>query len=57
MKYGGKNSFNHQHCINKDGYKKGGVEIEMTKPNETQTDKVGGQRRMLAEKKRSAKWY
>ena len=33
----------HQMFVDKDGYKKGGVEIEMTKPNETQTEKVGGQ--------------
>ena len=43
--------------VDKDGLKKGGVEIEMTKPNETQAVKVGGQKRMLPEKKRSAKWY
>jgi len=50
-------NIDHSKFINKDGYKKGGVDVEMTKPNETQTDKVGGQRRMLSEKKRSAKWY
>lgn len=47
----------HSKFINKDGYKKGGVVVEMTNPSETQSEKVGGQRRMLAEKKRSAKWY
>jgi len=47
----------HYKCINKDGYKKGGTPVEMTNPSETQTDQVGGQKRMLADKKRSAKWY
>jgi|DEB0MinimDraft_12_1074336.scaffolds.fasta_scaffold91246_2 hypothetical protein len=57
MKSMSKRPIDHQMFVDKDGYKKGGVEIEMTKPNETQTEKVGGQRRMLSEKKRSAKWY
>ena len=35
----------------------GGVDIEMSKPNETQTDVVQGQGKILTEKKRSAKWY
>jgi hypothetical protein len=41
----------------KDGMLKGGVETEMTKPNETQSVQVKGQRRMLAEKKSKADWY
>ncbi len=42
--------------INKDGYLKGGVEIKI--PEEIPTvNKVGGQRRMLAEKKSKVKWY
>lgn len=57
MKNMSKRPIDHQMFVDKDGMKKGGVEIEMTKPNETQTEKVGGQKRMLAEKKRSAKWY
>jgi|TARA_X000001316_G_C916273_1_gene30619 hypothetical protein len=52
-----KRPIDHQMFVDKEGYKKGGVEIEMTKPNETQTEKVGGQKRVLPEKKRSAKWY
>ena len=52
-----KRPIDHQIFVDKDGLKKGGVEIEMTKPNETQAVKVGGQKRMLPEKKRSAKWY
>ena len=30
---------------NKDGYLKGGVPVEMSKPNESQKDRVQGQRR------------
>ena len=42
--------------LNKDGYLKGGVEIKI--PEEIPTvNKVGGQRRMLAEKKSKVKWY
>ena len=40
-----------------DGTLKGGVDVEVSNPQETQVEPVGGQRRMLAEKKRSAKWY
>lgn len=32
-------------------------DIEMTKPNESQKDKVKGQKRMLKEKQRTATWY
>jgi len=31
--------------------------VEMTKPNESQKDKVKGQGKILSEKKRSATWY
>jgi hypothetical protein len=31
--------------------------LPIGKPTETQVEKVGGQKRMLPEKKRSAKWY
>ena len=41
----------------KDGYKKGGVEVEMSNPSETQEQPVQGQGKVLAEKKRTAKWY
>ena len=40
-----------------DGLLKGGIDVEMTNPKETQLEQVGGQRRMLADKKRKAKWY
>ena len=47
---------NQKQFINKDGYLKGGVEIKI--PEEIPTvNKVGGQRRMLAEKKSKVKWY
>ena len=40
-----------------DGTLKGGIDVEVSNPQETQLEPVGGQRRMLPEKKRSAKWY
>ena len=40
-----------------DGTLKGGIDVEVSNPQETQVEPVGGQRRMLPEKKRSAKWY
>ena len=47
---------NQKQFINKDGYLKGGVEIKI--PEEIPTvNKVGGQRRMLANKKSKVKWY
>ena len=47
----------HDMFINKDGFSDGGVEIEVSKPNETQDADVKGQGNVLAEKKRKAKWY
>jgi hypothetical protein len=43
--------------LNKDGFSNGGVEVEVSKPTETQSVQVKGQRRMLAEKKSKADWY
>ena len=43
--------------MNKDGLSNGGVEIEVTKADETQDVDVKGQRKVLAEKKRRANWY
>ena len=40
-----------------DGTLKGGIDVEVSNPQETQVEPVGGQKRMLPEKKRSAKWY
>ena len=42
--------------VNKDGYLKGGVEIKIPEGIPT-VNKVGGQRRMLADKKSKVKWY
>ena len=42
--------------VNKDGYPKGGVEIKIPEGNPV-VNKVGGQRRMLKEKKSEVKWY
>ena len=44
----------HDMFVNKDGFSDGGVEIEVSKPNETQDADVKGQRSVLAEKKRKA---
>ena len=46
----------HSQFLNSDGYAQS-VEIQASNPQETQVEPVGGQRRMLPEKKRSAKWY
>jgi hypothetical protein len=42
---------------NSEGYLVGGIDVEMSKPNETQIEVVQGQGSILPEKKRSAKWY
>ena len=48
----------HDMFTDKDGYLKGGVEIEATKPNESQTVDVKGTRRIRPEKKPvKATWY
>ena len=56
-KDGGKVEVNHSKFINKDGFKTGGVEIEMTNPQETQTFAVKGQKGVLPEKKKQAKLF
>jgi hypothetical protein len=56
-KIGQSKEVNHSKFTNKEGYLVGGIDIEMSKPNETQTDVVQGQGNILPEKKRSAKWY
>ena len=48
---------NHSKYTNKEGYLVGGVEIEMSNPQETQIQEVQGQGSILSDKKRSAKWY
>ena len=47
----------HDMFTNKDGHKNGGVDVEVSKPNETQSVQVGGQKRILPEKKSKAEWY
>jgi hypothetical protein len=42
---------------NPDGTLKGGIDVEMSNPQETQVDLVQGQGSILPEKKRSSKWY
>jgi hypothetical protein len=52
-----KNQFvDHSQFLNSDGYAQA-VDVEMTNAQETQIVQVGGQRAMLPEKKRKAKWY
>jgi hypothetical protein len=46
----------HSQFLNSDGYAQA-VDIEITNPQETQLEQVGGQEAMLPEKKRKAKWY
>ena len=47
---------NQKQFLNKDNLLKGGIEIKI--PEEIPTvNKVGGQRRMLADKKSKVKWY
>ena len=56
-KIGQSKEVNHSKFTNKEGYLVGGIDVEMSKPNETQTDVVQGQGNILPEKKRSAKWF
>ncbi len=56
-KIGQSKQVDHSKFTGKDGYLVGGVDVEMSKPNETQTDVVQGQGNILPEKKRRAKWY
>ena len=56
-KIGQSKEVDHSKFTNKEGYLVGGIDVEMSKPNETQTDVVQGQGNILPEKKRSAKWY
>ena len=47
----------HDMFTNKDGFPNGGVEIETTKADATQSVQVRGTKRMLSEKKKDADWY
>ena len=56
-KTNGKKQVDHSMFTNKDGLLDGGVEIKATSFKETQSVQVGGQKRMLPEKKRNSKAY
>ena len=56
-KIGQSKEVDHSKFTDKDGYLVGGVEVEMSNPQETQVEVVQGQGNILPEKKRSAKWY
>jgi hypothetical protein len=47
----------HNKFLNSDGYKKGGIDVEVSSAQETQSVQVKGQSRMLPEKKSKAEWY
>ena len=47
----------HNKFLNADGYKNGGIDVEVTDKSETQSVQVKGQSRMLPEKKSKAEWY
>jgi len=51
------NLVDHSQFTQPNGLLKGGIEVEVSNPQETQMEQVGGQRAMLPEKKRTAKWY
>ena len=42
---------------NEDGYMKGGIDVEVSNTQETQEQPVRGQRRMMPEKRKTAKWF
>ena len=52
-----KKDLNQEMFTNKDGYVKGGIEIETTNPTETQEEQVQGEGNILTEEIRTAKWY
>lgn len=56
-KNGQSKDVNFSKFTDKNGNLLGGVEIEMSNPQETQVEVVQGQGKILPEKKRSAKWY
>ena len=55
--HAGMTHVDHDMFTNKDGFPNGGVEVEVSKPTETQSVQVKGQKRMLDEKKIKADWY
>ena len=55
--HAGMTHINHDMFLNKDGLRSGGIEVEVSKPTETQSVQVRGTRNMLSEKKKDADWY
>ena len=55
--HAGMTHVNHDMFLNKDGLPSGGIEVEVSKPTETQSVQVRGTRNMLSEKKKAADWY
>ena len=56
--HAGMTHVDHDMFINKDGFAKGGVEIETTNPTESQTVEVKGTKALRADKKPvKATWY
>jgi hypothetical protein len=56
-KIGKSKEVNFSNFTDKQGNLLGGVDVEMSNPQETQVEVVQGQGNILSEKKRSAKWY
>jgi len=56
-KIGQSKEVNHSKFTDAQGYLVGGVDVEMSNPQETQVQEVQGQGSVLSEKRRSAKWY
>jgi hypothetical protein len=56
-KIGKSKEVNFSKFTDKQGNLLGGVDVEMSNPQETQVEVVQGQGNILSEKKRSAKWY
>jgi len=56
-KIGQSKEVNFDKFTDKQGNLLGGIEVEMSNPQETQVEVVQGQGNILPEKKRSAKWY
>ena len=55
--HAGMTHVDHDMFLNKDGLPSGGIEVEVSKPTETQSVQVKGTRNMLSEKKKDADWY
>ena len=47
----------HNKFLNSDGYKLGGIDVEVSSAQETQYQPVKGQKRMMPDKKKIAKWF